>query len=94
MCSDSGSDIVRSNTLPQCGQVKQKQYNYKVLLPCFQGGSSQEKEKTPKVEMTRFFANIRGVEHPNKQRFLREIIRYEGVYFIGLIETIKCQFTP
>jgi hypothetical protein len=40
------------------------------------------------------FVNIRGVEHPNKQRFLRETIREEGACFIGLSETIKSSYTP
>jgi hypothetical protein len=40
------------------------------------------------------FINIRGVEHPNKQRFMREKIREEEVCFIGLCETIKSNFTP
>jgi hypothetical protein len=44
--------------------------------------------------MTGCFVNIRGVEHPDKQRFLRETIREEGVCFIGLCETIKSSFTP
>jgi hypothetical protein len=44
--------------------------------------------------MTGCFVNIRGVEHPDKQRFLREIIREEGFCFIGLSETIKSNFTP
>jgi hypothetical protein len=39
------------------------------------------------------FGNIRGVEHPNKQRFLREIIREEGACFIGISENIKSSFT-
>jgi hypothetical protein len=39
--------------------------------------------------MTGCFVNIRGVEHPDKQRFLRVTIREEGVCFIGLCETIK-----
>jgi hypothetical protein len=43
--------------------------------------------------MTGFFMNIREVEHPNKQRFLRETIREEGVCFIGLSETIKINYT-
>jgi hypothetical protein len=35
--------------------------------------------------MRGFFFNIRGVEHPDKQRFLREIIREEAVTaLIGL----------
>jgi hypothetical protein len=38
--------------------------------------------------------NIRGVEHPNKQRFLSETVREEGVCFIGVSETIKSNFTP
>jgi hypothetical protein len=44
--------------------------------------------------MTGCFVNIRGVEHPDKQRFLRETIREDGVCFIGLCETIKSNFTP
>jgi mannosylglycoprotein endo-beta-mannosidase len=44
--------------------------------------------------MTGCFVNIRGVEHPDKQRFLRETIREEGVCFIGLCETIKSNYTP
>jgi hypothetical protein len=31
----------------------------------------------------------RGVEHPDKQRFLRKTIREHGVCFIGLCETKK-----
>jgi hypothetical protein len=40
------------------------------------------------------FVNIRGVEHPNKQRFLRETIRDEGACFIGLSETMTSSYTP
>jgi hypothetical protein len=44
--------------------------------------------------MTGCFVNIRGVEHPDKQRFLRETIREEGAFFIGLSDTIKSNYTP
>jgi hypothetical protein len=44
--------------------------------------------------MTGCFANIRGVEHPDKQRFMRDLIRDNGVCFLGLSETIKSQYTP
>jgi hypothetical protein len=40
------------------------------------------------------FVNIRGVEHPNKQRFLRETIREEGACFIGVNETVKIASLP
>jgi hypothetical protein len=33
------------------------------------------------------------VEHPDKQRFLRELIRDDRVCFLGLSETIKSQYT-
>jgi hypothetical protein len=40
------------------------------------------------------FANIRGVQHPDKESFPRELVRDDGVCFLGLNETIKSQYTP
>jgi hypothetical protein len=69
----------------------------KIVKPCslFSGLSWLKKGEDPqRIKMTSCFVNIRGVEHPDKQRFLRETIREEGVCFIGLCETIKSNFTP
>ena len=39
------------------------------------------------------FSNIRGVELPNKQKFLQDLFKEEGISFIGLSETIKSDYT-
>jgi hypothetical protein len=44
--------------------------------------------------MTGCFVNIGGVEHLDKQRFLRDLVRDVAVCFLSLSETIKSQYTP
>lgn len=44
--------------------------------------------------MSGLFWNCRGLGRPDKQRFLREMVMELGCHFIGLVETMKSDFSP
>jgi hypothetical protein len=95
---DSNYEDDYSDVLHSSGRMKLPNHTIffaKMRSTVFRSELTKKRETPfPENSMICCFVNIKGVEHPNKERILGEMITDEEVHFIGLTEIITSDFTP